>query len=266
MKVRPKKSDYDEMKKQIDLETETLNKIGKMKTELHKADTRGYANHGWLEAKHSFSFANWYNPERVHFGALRVLNDDKVAGGMGFGTHPHDNMEIITIPLEGALAHKDSMGNGTTIQTGEIQVMSAGSGILHSEFNANEKEFTKLLQIWVFPNKRNVEPRYDQIKLDEAKMKNNLLQIVSPNQNEEGVWIHQNAWFHIGEFDANKDFKYELKDKANGVYVFLIEGNLIANEQELERRDGLGLWETSSISFKTKTASKVLLMEVPMEI
>lgn len=265
MKIRLKKSDYDEMKRQIDLEKETNFKDNPMKTELHKADTRGYANHGWLEARHSFSFASWYNPDRIHFGALRVLNDDKVSGGMGFGTHPHDNMEIITIPLEGALAHKDSMGNGTTIQAGEIQVMSAGSGILHSEFNANKDIDTRLLQIWVFPNKKNVEPRYDQIKLDEQKMHNNLLQIVSPNLNQEGVWIHQNAWFHLGKFDADKEFTYELKDKSNGVYIFLIEGNLFANEQKMEKRDGLGIWDTNEIIFRTKSQAKVLLIEVPME-
>lgn len=265
MKVTPKKSDYTEMMKQIDLENTTDKGKQIMKTILHKAATRGSANHGWLEAKHSFSFANYYDPERIHFGALRVLNDDKIAGGMGFGSHPHDNMEIITIPLEGALAHKDSMGNGTTIQAGEVQVMSAGSGILHSEFNAKEKDFTKLLQIWVFPNKRQVEPRYDQQKLDEGKMKNNFLQIISPNPEDEGMWIHQNAWFHLGNFDADKEFIYQIKDSSNGVYIFLIEGNILANGQELEKRDGFGIWETAEINFKTKASCKILIMEVPME-
>ncbi|MES2588275.1 MAG: pirin family protein [Bacteroidota bacterium] len=262
--VRPKKSDYDEMKKQVGFnhlpnkEEKTMNSV------FHKANTRGAANHGWLDARHSFSFANYYNPERMNFGVLRVLNDDKISGGMGFGTHPHDNMEIITIPLEGDLAHKDNMGNGTTIKSGDVQVMSAGTGVLHSEFNANAEDLCKLLQIWVFPNKKQVEPRYDQITLDKEKMKNNFLQILSPNKDDDGVWIHQNAWFHLGEFDANKDFSYELKDKSNGVYVFLISGNIMANEQELEQRDAYGVWNTNEISFKTKADSKILLLEVPM--
>lgn len=265
MKVRPKKSDYDEMMKQVSSgqlhqEEQIMNSV------LHKADTRGYANHGWLEARHSFSFANYYNPDRIHFGALRVLNDDKIAGGMGFGSHPHDNMEIITIPLEGDLAHKDSMGNGTTIRSGDIQVMSAGSGILHSEFNARADDFCKLLQIWVFPDKKNVEPRYDQITLDEEKLKNNLLRIVSPHPEDGSVWIHQNAWFHLGEFDRNKSFSYVLKDKNNGVYVFLIKGKMSVNGQELEQRDGFGVWNTGKLDFEVLEDSKVLVMEVPMEV
>ena len=264
--VRPKKSDYDEMMKQVGFNHLPNKNETTMNTVLHKADTRGYANHGWLEARHSFSFANYYNPDRVHFGVLRVLNDDKIAGGMGFGTHPHDNMEIITIPLEGDLAHKDSMGNGTTIKSGDVQVMSAGKGILHSEFNAREHDFCKLLQIWIFPNKRNVEPRYDQITLDTDKMKNNFLQILSPNADDEGVWIHQNAWFHLGEFDQDKSFSYELKDKNNGVYIFLIKGKIEANGQELEQRDGFGIWNSPKIDFKTSEASKILVMEVPMEV
>ena len=173
-------------------------------TVLHKANTRGNANHGWLNAYHSFSFASWYNPERVQFGVLRVLNDDTVAAGMGFGTHPHDNMEIITIPLEGDLAHKDSMGNQATIKTGDVQVMSAGTGIQHSEFNPNADLQTKLFQIWLFPKYRNVEPRYQQITLDVSQQKNNFAQVLSPNADDEGVWIHQDAWFFLADFD--KDF------------------------------------------------------------
>lgn len=266
MRVRPKKSDYEEMIKQLEVEDLLPKNEETMKIVFHKADTRGYANHGWLEARHSFSFANWYNPNRIHFGALRVLNDDKIAGGMGFGTHPHDNMEIITIPLEGDLAHKDNMGNGTTIKAGDIQVMSAGTGILHSEFNANETSACKLLQIWVFPNKKGVEPRYDQITLDTAKMKNQFHQILSPSKDDEGVWIHQDAWFHLGEFDANQTINYQLKKSGNGVYIFLIEGEIIAENQAMEKRDGLGIWDINSLEMKTKQASKVLLMEVPMEI
>ena len=192
------------------------------------------------------------------------MNDDSVAGGMGFGTHPHDNMEVITIPLVGDLAHKDSMGNGTTIKSGDIQVMSAGTGIKHSEFNANAEDKVELLQIWLFPNKRDVTPRYDQITLDESKMKNQLHQILSPSADDEGVWIHQNAWFHLGEFEAGKSFEYDLKDKNNGIYVFLIDGQLIANNQLLDRRDGFGIWETENVGFETKTDSKLLIIEVPM--
>ena len=259
-----KKSTYDELMQQVGYNHLPNIEEKTMKTILHKASSRGYANHGWLETSHSFSFANYYNPERVHFGALRVLNDDSIAGGMGFGTHPHDNMEIITIPLLGDLAHKDSMGNGTTIKSGDIQVMSAGTGIKHSEFNANAEDKVELLQIWLFPNKRDVTPRYDQITLDETKMKNQLHQILSPSVDDDGVWIHQNAWFHLGEFEAGKTFEYDLKDKNNGVYVFLIDGQLTANDQLLERRDGFGLWETESVCFETKTASKLLIIEVPM--
>src|SRR6188508_2139805 len=160
-------------------------------TVLHKANTRGHADHGWLNAYHSFSFASWYNPDRIQFGTLRVLNDDTVAPGMGFGTHPHDNMEIISIPLEGDLEHKDSMGNTTVIRNGDIQVMSAGSGIQHSEYNKNKDQSVKFLQIWVFPNKKNVTPRYDQITLNINDRHNKLQQIISPNVDDAGVWIHQ---------------------------------------------------------------------------
>lgn len=237
-----------------------------MKTVFHAANTRGHANHGWLDTSHTFSFASYYNPERVHFGALRVLNDDKIAGGTGFGTHPHDNMEIISIPLDGDLAHKDSMGNGTVIRTGEIQVMSAGTGIQHSEYNANEDKTSSFLQIWVFPNKRQVEPRYDQLRLDEAKMKNQLAQILSPNADDEGVWIHQNAWFSMGKLDAGTELSYEVHDPNNGIYVFLLDGELEVSGQKMQRRDGFGIWETSNITLKTIQNAHVLLMEVPMEI
>ena len=182
-------------------------------TVLHKANTRGDANHGWLHSKHTFSFANYYNPERMHFGVLRVLNDDKVAPAKGFGTHPHDNMEIISIPLEGDLEHKDSMGNVSVIRHGDIQVMSAGSGITHSEYNKNSNEEVKFLQIWLFPNKRNVTPRYDQITLNDTDRKNKLQQILSPDPNDAGVWIHQDAWFHLGEFDKAFTIPYSLKKK-----------------------------------------------------
>ena len=235
------------------------------KTVLHKADSRGDANHGWLQSKHTFSFANYHNPERMRFGVLRVLNDDYVAEGMGFGTHPHDNMEIISIPLEGDLEHKDSMGNVAVIKHGDVQVMSAGSGITHSEYNRNKDKPVKFLQIWVFPNKRNVEPRYDQITLDMAHRHNNLQQIVSPNATDDGVWIHQDAWFHLGKFDKDFTIDHSIKKSGNGVYVFVLKGDISINEISLNERDGLGIWETDKISLKANSANaEVLLMEVPM--
>lgn len=233
---------------------------------LHKADTRGDANHGWLHSKHTFSFANYYNPERMHFGVLRVLNDDTVAEGMGFGTHPHDNMEIISIPLEGDLEHKDSMGNVTVIKNGDIQVMSAGSGVQHSEYNKSKDKQVKFLQIWVFPNKKNVTPRYDQITLKEEDRHNKLQQILSPDANDAGVWIHQNAWFHLGKFDKGIRTEYQLKGKGNGMYIFNLNGNLKINDQLLTTRDGLGIWDTEKITLEADTPSEFLLMEVPMNV
>jgi quercetin 2,3-dioxygenase len=235
-------------------------------TILHKANTRGDANHGWLHSKHSFSFANYYNPDRMHFGVLRVLNDDTVAPGMGFGTHPHDNMEIISLPLEGDLEHRDSMGNTAVIKKGDIQVMSAGSGIAHSEYNKNKDQAVKFLQIWVFPNKKNVTPRYDQITLNEADRHNKLQQILSPNPDDAGVWIHQNAWFHLGKFDKGIATDYKLKDKTNGVYVFNLSGSIQVNGQELNDRDAYGVWDVDSISIKATSDAEFLLMEVPMSL
>ena len=233
-------------------------------TVLHKAETRGHANHGWLNAYHSFSFASWYNPDRVQFGALRVLNDDTIAAGMGFGTHPHDNMEIITIPLEGDLAHKDSMGNAATIKTGDVQVMSAGTGIQHSEFNPNADQQTKLFQIWLFPKTRNVEPRYQQITLDTTEQKNNFAQILSPNPDDAGVWIHQDAWFHLADFEAGFSKNYELKKEGNGIYIFVISGKITVDGQELETRDGFGITDFKTLGIKASTDAKFLLMEIPM--
>ncbi|RYG05773.1 MAG: pirin family protein [Chitinophagaceae bacterium] len=234
---------------------------------LHKENTRGHANHGWLNAHHSFSFANYYNPERMHFGVLRVLNDDLIDGGMGFGTHPHDNMEIITIPLAGAIAHKDSMGNSATITAGEIQVMSAGTGVSHSEYNALADEQLNLLQIWLFPNKKNVTPRYDQQNLDVEAMHNNFQQILSPSADDAGVWIQQDAWFSLGRFDEGFETEYKIKKAGNGVYAFVITGEVTIDGQTLSKRDGLGIWDTDSISFKANTSdAEVLLMDVPMEL
>jgi len=234
---------------------------------LHKAGTRGHADHGWLNSHHTFSFAHYHDPERMHFGVLRVLNDDTVAAGMGFNTHPHDNMEIISIPLEGDLEHKDSMGNTQVIRHGDIQVLSAGSGITHSEKNRNTDRLTRFLQIWVFPNKRNVTPRYDQITLNTADRHNAFQQVLSPSPDDAGVWIHQAAWFHLGKFDANKSAAYAVKRKGNGVYAFLIEGSAIINGQALERRDGLGVWDIDTLELKAGPGgAEVLLMDVPMEL
>ncbi len=237
-----------------------------MKQVIHKAASRGHANHGWLNSYHTFSFAGYYDPARIHFGALRVLNDDTVAAGMGFGTHPHDNMEIISIPLSGDLKHKDSMGNETIIRNGDIQVMSAGTGISHSEMNANKDQEVKFLQIWVFPNKQNVTPRYDQITLDETKLKNHLQQVLSPDANDDGVWIHQNAWFSMGQLDKGFNTAYTLKNKTNGVYAFVIEGDVTINGQVLNKRDGLGISETDTISISADSNARLLLMEVPMQL
>jgi hypothetical protein len=235
------------------------------KTVLHRSATRGQANHGWLNARHTFSFASYYDPNRMNFGVLRVLNDDQVAEGRGFGTHPHDNMEIITIPLEGDLEHKDSMGNSSVIRYGDVQVMSAGTGIQHSEFNPNKDKPLKLLQIWVFPNKRNVSPRYDQITLNMNERHNKLQQILSPSPEDEGVWIHQDAWFHLGKFDKDFTAEYEIKKNGNGVYAFVIRGAVKIEGELLNERDGLGIWETDSLSIQSvQEGTEILLMEVPM--
>ena len=235
-----------------------------MKKVFHPASSRGAADHGWLQAKHSFSFANYYDSERVQFGALRVLNDDIIAPGMGFGTHPHDNMEIITIPLDGTLEHKDSLDNIGVIETDEIQVMSAGSGVYHSEYNKNKDQSVSLLQIWVFPNKKNVTPRYDQKNIKDLKKVNSFYPIVTPNQNGPGMWIHQDAWFHLGEFDKETRINYNINKKGNGVYAFLIEGSVQIDGESLEKRDALGIWDTEKFELLANQNSRVLLIEVPL--
>ncbi|MEO8761032.1 MAG: pirin family protein [Bacteroidia bacterium] len=231
---------------------------------IHKAETRGHASHGWLNAHHTFSFASYHDDERVHFGELRVLNDDIIAGGMGFGTHPHDNMEIITIPLSGDLEHKDSMGNSSVIKTGDVQVMSAGTGIQHSEKNHNKDKEVKLLQIWVFPNKQNVTPRYGQISFNPAERKNKWQQIISPNESDAGLWIHQNAWFYLTDLDAGKELTHKLNLTTNGVYIFVMEGDLTVNSNPLEKRDGIGITGAETITLKANSNAEVLLMELPM--
>lgn len=233
---------------------------------LHKATTRGLANHGWLNSRHTFSFAQYYNHDRMNFGVLRVLNDDIVAAGMGFGSHPHNNMEIISIPLEGDLKHADSMGNQTIIKKGDVQILSAGTGIVHSEMNANNDREVKFLQIWVIPNKQNITPSYDQITIDQSAMINAFLPVVSPVGTGKGVGIHQDAWFHIGKLDAGTDITYNFKIPSNGLYVFVLKGNVEADGQNLDERDGLGIWNTEKIRFKALEESELLLMEIPMTI
>ena len=235
-------------------------------TILHKAGARGHANHGWLNSYHTFSFGGFYSPQSMNFGALRVLNDDTVSGGRGFGEHPHDNMEIISIPLDGDLEHEDSMGNKTIIRKGDIQAMSAGTGIYHSEKNAHENELVKFLQIWIYPNQKNVQPRYDQITLNLNDRHNRLQQILSPNADDEGVWIYQNAWFHIGKFDKAVSSTYSLKGgDNNGVYAFVLSGDVTVNGQQLNTRDGFGLWNVNQIEVTADSDAEILLMEVPMK-
>ena len=235
-----------------------------MRTIYQAADSRGDANHGWLKSKHTFSFANYHNPERMGFGALRVINDDFVIAGQGFGKHSHRDMEIISIPLSGKLGHGDNIGNNGIIETGEIQVMSAGTGITHSEMNADDHEAVSFLQIWVIPNKMNAEPRYQQIRMDELMKPNAFNQILSPNSDDAGVWIHQDAWFSMGNFDKGVTETYQLKNPNNGVYIFVISGKVVVNGNTLSTRDGLGVWDTKNFTMDVLDGAKVLLMEVPI--
>ncbi len=237
-----------------------------MNTVIHKAETRGHVNHGWLSSYHTFSFANYHNPERMNFGVLRVLNDDRVASGKGFGTHPHNNMEIISIPLEGDLEHEDSMGNVTVIREGDVQVMSAGTGITHSEYNKNKDKDVKFLQIWVLPKERNVTPRYDQISIRDIKKENQFYQVLSPNKDDEGVWINQDVWFYLGHLTNRKSENYKINKEGNGVYVFVLEGSVEVEGNQLNRRDGMGIWDVTSILVRANESTKVLLMEVPMRM
>jgi redox-sensitive bicupin YhaK (pirin superfamily) len=236
-----------------------------MKTIFHKASERGHANHGWLDSYHSFSFANYHDPEKIHFGALRVLNDDKVEGGNGFGKHPHDNMEIVTIPLTGDLKHEDSTGRKEVIRQYDVQIMSAGSGIAHSEMNANADKDVTLLQIWVFPKERNITPRYDQKTFRPEDRINKLQTVVAPD-NDEAVYIHQDAWFSLGNFEQGFTTEYKLNKSSNGVYAFLIEGEATINGNKLNKRDAIGVWETDQLNIMADTAAEVLLIEVPMDL
>jgi redox-sensitive bicupin YhaK (pirin superfamily) len=235
-----------------------------MKKIIYKAEDRGFQDHGWLKAAHSFSFANYYDPNKVHFGLLRVLNDDIVAPGMGFGTHPHDNMEIVTIPLTGALAHKDSLGSEGVIGPGEVQVMSAGSGIRHSEFNASATEEVNLLQIWVFPREKNIKPRYDQKKFDPASSKNSFQTLVSPDPDGQAMWINQYAYFSMGSFDESENISYKIKHSGNGAYVYIIDGEAKILDETLGRRDALGISDADEFDITTTKNSKILVIDVPM--
>ena len=260
------KSTYDKLMYQVGFNHLPNKEYKTMNTVIHRADSRGQANHGWLNSKHSFSFANYYNPDRMNFGVLRVLNDDRVAAGRGFATHPHDNMEIISIPLEGDLEHKDSIGNVAVIKEGDVQVMSAGTGISHSEYNKNRDKEVKFLQIWVFPKEKNVRPRYDQISIQDIKKQNEFYQVLSPNQDDQGVWINQDAWFHLGEFTSGASDEYKIRKEGNGVYAFVLEGEIELEGENLSKRDGMGIWNTDSFRLKANTDAKVLLMEVPMSL
>lgn len=235
-----------------------------MKKTIYKSESRGHADHGWLNAHHSFSFANYYNPERIRFGLLRVLNDDIVQPGMGFGTHPHDNMEIITIPLKGELAHKDSTGNKEVIKPNEVQIMSAGSGLTHSEFNNSQTEIVNLLQIWIFPKEKNIKPRYEQKLFDPEKRKNIFQTVVSPESKNGSLWINQNAYLSLGNIDKGNSVNYKINLKGNGLYIFVIEGEIEIDNERLSKRDAAGLEEIDNVEFKANENSEVLLIEVPM--
>lgn len=235
-----------------------------MKTVFYPANERGTADHGWLKANFSFSFAGYYDPHKIHFGALRVLNDDVIAGGTGFGTHPHDNMEIITIPISGALEHKDSMGNIGVIQSGEVQVMSAGTGVQHSEYNHSKTEAANTLQIWVFPKIRNIQPRYDQRDFKGKFKPNEFTTLVTGDKNVDALWINQDATFSLGEFEAGNSTTYDLKLAGNGAYIFVLEGAVKIGDQILNKKDALGVYDTSSITIDTQVNSRVLIIDVPM--
>ena len=234
-----------------------------MKTVVDKASSRGYFNHGWLKTHHTFSFANYYNPSRMHFGVLRVLNDDSVDPEMGFDTHPHQNMEVISIPLKGYLRHGDSVKNTRTITPGDIQVMSTGKGIFHSEYNGSDKEQLEFLQIWVFPDRENTPPEYNNYNIRGLLKKNELALFISPDGSTPAS-ILQNAWFSMGKFDAGKIIDYKIHDKNMGVYIFIIEGKIEVAEEILSKRDGIGIWDVSDLKINIIEHSDLLLIEVPM--
>jgi quercetin 2,3-dioxygenase len=234
-----------------------LNKI------LYKSETRGKAEHGWLHSRFSFSFAGYYDPSRVHFGLLRVLNDDIIAAGTGFGMHPHDNMEIVSIVLKGEMMHGDNTGNQTGLKKGEVQIMSAGTGIVHSEHASKESE-VHLLQIWVFPKEKNIKPRYDQKVFDEAGKNGKFQLLVSPDSSGETLWINQDAYFSIGNFDAATNQTYALHKESHGLFAFVIEGGVKIAGEDLGKRDAVGIWDVDAIDMDIEPESEILLIEVPM--
>lgn len=234
-----------------------------MKKVIDRASSRGYFNHGWLKTYHTFSFANYYNPERVHFGALRVLNDDSVDPSMGFDTHPHKNMEVISIPLKGYLRHGDSVQNTKTITPGDIQVMSTGRGIYHSEYNDSNTEQLEFLQIWVFPREENTAPEYNNYDIRPLLKQNELSLILSP-EGETPAAIKQDAWFSMGTFDEDKTINYRMHLDGNGAYIFVLEGEITAGEERLGRRDGIGIWDTMEFPIHVSKGTQLLVMEVPM--
>jgi redox-sensitive bicupin YhaK (pirin superfamily) len=235
-----------------------------MKKIIHKADSRGYFDHGWLKTHHSFSFGSWYDPNRMGFGKLRVLNDDIVAPKQGFGTHPHDNMEIVSIPLKGELAHKDSTGHEEVIRPNDVQVMSAGTGIRHSEYNYSDAKSVNFLQIWILPDGRGHEPRYDQKSFNPAERKNKFQAVVTPNKENGSLWLNQDAYFSLVDIDEGNSLEYSLHAKGNGVYFFVIDGDIKVADEKLGKRDGIGIWETNKISIQAISTSQILLIEVPM--
>ena len=234
-----------------------------MKTILHKAAERGHAQFGWLDSHHSFSFGQYFDPDRIQFGKLRVLNDDIVQGGAGFPAHPHNNMEIISIPLQGALAHRDSTGTEKAIRTGEVQIMSAGSGITHSEYNDSKHKEVNFLQIWIQPKDLNIEPRYDQRVFEKSDRQNVFQNIVAPN-NSEALWINQDAWMFLADIDSNTTLSYEIQKESNGAYVFVLEGDVTVGDQKLALRDALGIHETDRFDVSSQTGAKLLVIDVPM--
>ena len=233
---------------------------------IHKSESRGHANHGWLDTYHTFSFGMYHEPSRIHFGMLRVLNDDFVIGGAGFGKHTHDNMEIISIPLQGSLAHSDSTGNEGVISTGDVQIMSAGSGIQHAEYNASETELVNFLQLWIIPKEKNIQPRYDQLSFTKEQLRNQLRPIVSATEKEGTLWINQDAELYLGEFDASIEISHDIKSANHGIYIFVIEGSLTIGDITLNKRDGIGIYDTDSVLATVHKQSKLLLIEVPIKL
>ena len=233
---------------------------------IHKSESRGHANHGWLDTHHTFSFGMYHEPSRIHFGMLRVLNDDFVIGSAGFGKHNHDNMEIISIPLQGSLAHSDSTGNEGVISTGDVQIMSAGSGIQHAEYNASETELVNFLQLWIIPKEKNIQPRYDQLSFTKEQLRNQLRPIVSATEKEGTLWINQDAELYLGEFDASIEISHDIKSANHGIYLFVIEGSLTIGDITLNKRDGIGIYDTDSVLATVHKHSKLLLIEVPIKL